>query len=91
MANLCDEAKERYFVVNEEKYCLKEEVKRAVELYVMNIFDVKFTQLKKFDYIFSRNLFIYFDEPTKKRAASILESLLKNENSKIFFGHADLL
>jgi chemotaxis protein methyltransferase CheR len=90
-ANLTDAVKERYFTLHDDKRCLADAVKSKVEFRVLNIFEDQFAKLPKFDYIFSRNLFIYFDDATKQKAKAILEKLLKNESSKIFFGHADLL
>jgi chemotaxis protein methyltransferase CheR len=46
--------------------------------------------LGKFDFIFSRNMLIYFDYETKIKAKNILESMRKDENRALFFGHADL-
>ena len=57
---------------------------------VINLFDPDFKNIGKFDFIFSRNMFIYFDKETKIRAKKILEDLRKNPNQEIFFGHADL-
>jgi chemotaxis protein methyltransferase CheR len=57
---------------------------------VINIFDSAFESLGKFDFVFSRNMLIYFDKETKQRAKNILQSMRKNEKYEVFFGHADL-
>ncbi|MDY0117793.1 MAG: CheR family methyltransferase [Sulfurimonadaceae bacterium] len=80
----------RYFFQNEDRYELKDVIKNLVDFRVINIFDPSFTTLGKFDYIFSRNMLIYFDMPTKQKAKKILESIRKDTSKKIFFGHADL-
>ncbi|NPA12045.1 MAG: protein-glutamate O-methyltransferase CheR [Epsilonproteobacteria bacterium] len=82
---------EKYFdKVEGDKYKIKDFIKEKVDFRVMNIFDKNIYTLGKFDYIFCRNLFIYFDEETKQKAKSILQSLKKEPNSPIYFGHADL-
>ncbi len=84
------EVKEKYFEKIDEKYRLVDKVKRSVDFRVLNIFDESFKSLGKFDHIFCRNMLIYFDDETKKRAVGILKGMLKESSSKISFGHADL-
>lgn len=90
LKNLSDELRERYFSKNEEMYALHQNIKNLVEFHICNIFEAEFQKLGKFDYIFSRNMLIYFDAPTKKKAIKILESMRKDQSKAIFFGHADL-
>lgn len=80
----------RYFHQNEDRYELKESIKNLIDFKVINIFDPSFATIGKFDYIFSRNMLIYFDIPTKQKAKKILESIRKDTTQEIFFGHADL-
>ncbi len=79
-----------YFEIDKEKYKIKQSLKSLVSFQVANIFDNSFKNIGKFDFIFSRNMLIYFDNETKLKAKSILESLRKNDKQEIFFGHADL-
>lgn len=88
--NLSQNIIERYFIKSDSLYALKESVKSQVSFKVINLFDPSFKNIGKFDFIFSRNMLIYFDKETKARAKEILEDLRKNPNQKIFFGHADL-
>lgn len=88
--NLSEELKNQYFYQEEGMYKLTNKVKELAEFHCMNIFTDEFKTLGKFDYIFSRNMLIYFDMETKKRAVKVLESMQKDPNKKIFFGHADL-
>jgi chemotaxis protein methyltransferase CheR len=88
--NLTPEIISRYFTQNDSLYTLKESVKSQVTFKVINLFDASFLTIGKFDFIFSRNMLIYFDKETKLRAKEILESMRKNPNQEIFFGHADL-
>ncbi|NPA55877.1 MAG: protein-glutamate O-methyltransferase CheR [Epsilonproteobacteria bacterium] len=80
----------KYFIKQDDKYILNSYIKSLVEFKVMNLFENSIYTLGKFDFIFCRNLFIYFDKPTKQKAKEILQKLKKSENSIIFYGHADL-
>ena len=84
------EMAQRYFEKTDRGYRLREAVTRCVAFRRMNIFDSSFTQLGRFDIIFSRNMLIYFDRQTKLEAKERLERLLRDGKSRIFFGHADL-
>ncbi len=84
------ELKQKYFTPNNDLYCLDETVKAQASMRVINVFDPEFKRLGKFDYIFSRNMLIYFDHGTKKRVKELLESMLKDGSKSIYFGHADL-
>ena len=88
--NLSEIQKERYFVKDAEHYCLVQEITSCVTLHQMNIFDPVFQRMEKFDYVFSRNMLIYFDKETKARAQAILESMRRHADIPVFFGHADL-
>lgn len=88
--NLPSQAIERYFTKENGNYILKDVIKQHVTFKIMNLFDPSFKSIGKFDFIFSRNMLIYFDQETKLKAKEILESMRKNQNQEIFFGHADL-
>jgi len=88
--NLSPEILHKYFIIENERYILKESVKSLVSFEVANIFDDSFTRLGKFDFVFSRNMLIYFDKETKLRAKNILESMRKDDTHDVFFGHSDL-
>lgn len=89
LKNLSQELIDKYFDFNGSHYTLKEFLKNSVSFRKMNIFDENFSSIGKFDYVFSRNMLIYFDKETKKKAKNILESVLSEKNNEIFFGHAD--
>jgi len=84
------EAVDKYFIKEANKYILTEDIKRQVSFQLINIFDKKFLELGKFDFVFSRNMLIYFDKETKQKAKAILESMRKDNKYDVFFGHADL-
>jgi chemotaxis protein methyltransferase CheR len=88
--NLSDTILNKYFVEDEKHYILKPTVKSQVIYKVVNLFDPSFKSLGKFDFILSRNMLIYFDNETKQKAKKILESMRKNTNQEVLFGHADL-
>jgi len=88
--NLSNEILNKYFMKESDKYILKEDIKSLIKFRCINIFEQSFEELGKFDFIFSRNMLIYFDKETKLKAKNILESLRKDKNQEIFFGHADL-
>lgn len=80
----------RYFDEKDGRYALKQSVRSKVSFRVANIFDSSFTTIGRFDFVFSRNMLIYFDKETKLKAKKILEGLLKDGAHEVFFGHADL-
>jgi len=88
--NLSAEIISKYFTKNSNEYILKQNIKSLVSFKIANLFDSSFSSLGKFDFVFSRNMLIYFDKETKLKAKSILENMRKNNNHKVFFGHADL-
>lgn len=89
--NLSEQIINRYFIKRDSLYILNDRIKSNVTFKVINLFDLSFKNIGKFDYIFSRNTLIYFDRETKYKAKNILEELRKNQDQEIFFGHADLL
>jgi chemotaxis protein methyltransferase CheR len=89
--NLSENILSTYFNKEGELYALNNRIKSLVSFRLANIFDASFVHIGKFDYIFSRNMLIYFDKETKLKAKEILEKMRKDPNQNIFFGHADLL
>ncbi len=88
--NLSEAIRNQYFSYSEGQYSLQNSVRSLVTFKQANLFDASFRQLGKFDFIFSRNMLIYFDKVTKLKAKEILENRRKNEIQPVFFGHADL-
>ena len=88
--NLSDTIRDRYFTHMNDKYVLRDNVKSQVSFKLQNLFDSSFQNLGKFDFVFSRNMLIYFDKETKLKAKEILEKRRKDINQPVFFGHADL-
>jgi chemotaxis protein methyltransferase CheR len=88
--NLTPEIIAKYFTKNENSYHLDSMITSLVTFKLTNLFDASFKSIGKFDFIFSRNMLIYFDKETKIKAKEILESMRKDNKQNIFFGHADL-
>lgn len=82
---------DRYFIYDNGRFKIHDEIKRLVTFYTVNIFDDRLFELGKFDYLFSRNMLIYFDLPTSKQAIERLGKLAGSEESLFFFGHADIV
>jgi chemotaxis protein methyltransferase CheR len=80
---------EKYFILNNDRYLIQEKIRALVKFRSYNLFNKDIAELGRFDFVVSRNMFIYFDLETKKRAALILNKLLKNPGDNIFYGHAD--
>jgi chemotaxis protein methyltransferase CheR len=88
--NLSPSILHSYFTKKNDKYILKESIKTLVTFKLANIFDESFKNLGKFDFVFSRNMLIYFNQETKLKAKNILEDMRKDTKHNVFFGHADL-
>lgn len=88
---LAQPLKERYFVMEGNHYRIRDFIKQAVAFRSCNIFDTEFLELGPFDLLFSRNMLIYFDQPTVEKAVHQLTQLARTKESLFFFGHADLL
>ena len=88
--NLSNDIIPKYFQKDDGKYILKESIKSLVSFRVINIFDDSIKNIGRFDFVFSRNMLIYFDTQTKLKAKEILEDLRKTDEYEVFFGHADL-
>lgn len=81
--------KNKYFSKHDDLYILKKEVRDAVSFEFANILDDDFLNAHRpYDIIFCRNLLIYFDDSTKKRAIKSLSKHL-SEDGVLFVGHAE--
>lgn len=82
----------KYFIQDKEKpdfYFVKEYLKKFYITKIINLVDnVKFE--KKFDYIFCRNVLIYFDKSTQIQVVKNLFNNLDN-NGYLFVGHSESL
>ena len=82
---------QRYFepIGNERK--LKDDVKRHVRFFRLNLLDEQaMATVREMDAIFCRNVLIYFDRPTQKRVVESFAQRL-TQRGFLFLGHAESL
>jgi len=80
---------DKYFIKLGNKYKVKEEIKKMVTFDKVNLFDTSSMLGKKnFDFIFCRNVLIYFDDDSRKKVVNLFYNSL-NKNGFIFLGHSE--
>ncbi len=84
----CADAKDKYFTKESDGYHIHPIYKKNITFLQKNIFDPGISKLGSFDFVFCRNLFIYFDKESKLKAQSAIHSLLK-DGGVLIMGHAD--
>lgn len=81
--------RERYFDALEEGHKLHERVREQVSLQVGNVLDPALASRDGlYDFVFCRNLLIYFDVPTQQRVFEMLKRLL-HPQGVLFIGPAE--
>lgn len=81
--------RERYFDALDEGHLLHERVRDQVSLQVGNVLDPALASLDGlYDFVFCRNLLIYFDVPTQQRVFEVLKRLL-HPQGVLFIGPAE--
>jgi len=81
--------RDRFFTPQEAHYVLDDAVKKQVRFRYGNLFAADFLALEApYDFVFCRNVLIYFDRPMQEQAVLVLERLLK-EDGAIFVGPAE--
>lgn len=79
----------KYFIEDKGMYEISNRVKQAVNFMRANLFDYStLIQKQRYDVIFCRNLFIYFDADTKTRAFKKIDYTLKDQGL-LLLGHAE--
>lgn len=69
--------RERHFEATTHGHRLRKRVREQVQFHRANLLDPKLsTGAHTYDFIFCRNLLIYFDRPTQDRAVAVLQGLL---------------
>ncbi len=82
---------DKYFIRQGENFKIVDEVKRLVKFEKLNLMDdTKMRYKKGFDFIFCRNVLIYFDDESRKRVVSHFYNAL-NRGGYIFLGHSESL
>jgi chemotaxis protein methyltransferase CheR len=89
--NTDEKIMKKYFTGENNLFTLKEQVKRYVKIDFMNLMEESaYRAYRQMDFIFCRNVLIYFDEKMKKKVIDSLYECLKPKGILII-GHAESL
>jgi chemotaxis protein methyltransferase WspC len=81
--------RDRYFHAVKEGYEIDRQIREAVHFHAANLLEATFGETKEtYDCVFCRNLLIYFDTATQRRALEKLERLLRPDGL-LFVGPAE--
>lgn len=84
-----DDFRQRHFTEVDEGQRLNERVRQQVNLQVGNVLDPALRSREgNYDFVFCRNLLIYFDVPTQQRVFEVLKNLT-HEDGVLFIGPAE--
>lgn len=79
----------RYFTEEKGSFVLHDAIRDSVAFRVENLFDLSpDTRAERYDIVFCRNLLIYFDPATQRRALAVLASLC-DQAGELFVGPAE--
>ncbi len=68
--------------------CVKPELRKLIELRVLNLMDARWSLGEAFDMVFCRNVMIYFDAPTQRRLLERMHAVMQ-PNGLLFAGHSE--
>ncbi len=89
--NVPEEYFKMYFTRNGNRFVLKDEIKNMVKFYRANLMDgMQLKRMGVFDLIFCRNVLIYFNKESKKKAIQNLYNIL-HPKGYLFIGHSESL
>jgi chemotaxis protein methyltransferase WspC len=81
--------RERHFIAEQDGHRVNENVREQVRLQVGNVLDPTLLASEPaFDFVFCRNLLIYFDQPTQKQVFEVLKRLT-HFDGVLFIGPAE--
>jgi len=81
--------RERYFNAEDDGYRVSDRVREQVRLQVGNLLDPTLLASEPaYDFVFCRNLLIYFDQPTQKQVLEVLKRLT-HVDGVLFIGPAE--
>ncbi len=80
----------KYFVQQEEKWRLSDEIKKMVNFQYINLLE-DIRPLGQFDLVFCRNVLIYFDEATKRKVLEGISTLLPSDGFLVLGGAETVL
>lgn len=79
----------KYFKEINGQFQLSDDIRESVSFTLANILSASnMKQFRHFDLIFCRNLLIYFDDESRKKAAQVLYDAMK-PGGYIFLGHSE--
>jgi len=91
VSQLPDALKNKYFnKLPEEKWEVKNQIKELVLFRRLNLMRKEFPFRGKFQVIFSRNVMIYFDEPTRQSLVKRYHRYMES-GGYLFIGHSETL
>lgn len=80
-----------YFIKAEGKYHVTDELKKNVSFRLLNLYDsAEMDEMHGFDFIFCRNVLIYFDGLSQKKVVNSFYKAL-NPGGYIYLGHAEAM
>jgi len=80
--------KQRYFRQVEAGFKLDNSITEKVSFSCGNIFELEVEQENRYDIVFCRNLLIYFDKDTQRKALNIIAKLMVDDGV-LFIGHGE--
>lgn len=81
--------RDRYFEKTTQGYRVRNEIRERIKFFRGNVVDKDFLKGEKpYDFIFCRNLFIYLNPVSKKKAARVFQRIL-NPDGILFMGHTE--
>jgi chemotaxis protein methyltransferase WspC len=81
--------RERHFIAEQDSHRVNDNVREQVRLQVGNVLDPALLATEPaFDFVFCRNLLIYFDQPTQKQVFEVLKRLT-HDDGVLFIGPAE--
>lgn len=85
---LSDHLKNKYFEKTDVGFRLCQQIKKLITFSHGNIFSLEVDDNDRYDIVFCRNLLIYFDKNTQRKALSKIESLMV-DRGVLFIGHGE--
>ncbi len=89
--SMTDSQKKRYFTEEGNEFRLHEDIREMVQFRYLNLNDsMEIRKLRGMDFVFCRNVLIYFDEAMKKRVLNSIYDVLSH-GGHLFLGEAESL
>ncbi|WP_349970353.1 protein-glutamate O-methyltransferase CheR [Pseudomonas caspiana] len=80
--------RDRYFNATEDGFELQARVRERISFRAGNLLDPALINQTAYDFVFCRNLLIYFDQPTQKHVFEVLKRLTRDDGI-LFIGPAE--